>query len=207
MKGLVLLLSLIMVPFSQANSLIGGKGVEILAVDGQKIKSNFFTSADAQLTEGSHQVVVKYVNSFRNKELIHSKPYIFDIEVIGETEIAVKNFNTQSQAENEMRKGLTWIVSNEQETKKIAGSDTLHGEGYLPYSDIEKLITAYNNEQGITLANAPATAAVTTTPATAGEPNNNLNQAKSEQLMQLYNSASKEERKAFRIWLLEQEMK
>ncbi|WP_028865494.1 DUF2057 family protein [Psychromonas aquimarina] len=206
MKGLVLILTLIIAPFTQANNLIAGKAVEILAVDGQKIKGGFFSSADAQLTEGSHQVVVKYVNSFRNKELIHSKPYIFDIDVIGETEIAVKNFNTQSQAESEMRKGLTWIVSNEQETTKIVGSDILTGQGYLPYSDIEKLITAYNKEQGITLANAPV-AVTTAATAAADKPNNNLNLAKSEQLMQLYNSASKEERKAFRIWLLEQEMK
>lgn len=209
MKASVVLLSLMMIPFSHAATLKGDNGVEILAIDGKEVESGFFASKGPELSEGDHQVVVRYSNNFKKGETVESKPHLFNIDIKGDTEISIRNFHNQHQAEKEIKQGVTWIVTNNEQTLEIAGSDTLSGKGYLPYSDIEKLITDYNQEHGISL-NSVATVPVTTTSVmTAGSnlTTSNVSQAKTEQLIQIYNSATKEERKAFRIWLLEQDMK
>lgn len=191
MKFLILFVSLILPPLCNAAILTGDNGVEILALDGQKIKSSFFTSKAVEVSEGDHQVVVRFANSFGKSEILESKPNIFTLNIQGDTEITVENINNESQAEHAIRKGFTWIVNNSEQTQKIVASDTLLGEGYLPYKNIEKLITAYNQEQGISMRSSTVAAG----------------QGSSEQLICLYNSASKEERKAFRIWLLEKDLK
>lgn len=203
MKSVVLFVSLIIPSLCNAATLSGNNGVEILAVDGQKIKSAFFSSKAPELSQGDHQIVVRYANSFRESDIVESKPHIFTVNIQGDTEITVKNIHNQSQAENAIRKGLTWIVEQNGQTQKISGSDPLSGEGYLPYRDIEKLISAYNQEKGI----AVASSAVAATSGKSDNASHNISQASSAQLIQLYNSASKEERKTFRIWLLEQDMK
>ncbi|MFT6985818.1 MAG: hypothetical protein ACJAT7_001638 [Psychromonas sp.] len=192
MKYLILFVSLILPSLCNAAILTGVNGVEILAVDGQKIESTFFTSKAPEVSPGDHQVVVRYANSFGKSEIMESKPHIFTVNIEGNSEITVENINSQSQAEHAIRKGFTWIVKyNNGQTKKIIASDTLSGEGYLPYRDIEKLIDTYNQEQGISMASSTVTAG----------------QGRAEKLIELYNLASKEERKAFRIWLLEQDLK
>ncbi|MCW8994582.1 MAG: DUF2057 domain-containing protein, partial [Psychromonas sp.] len=195
-KMAVLFLSILIFPFSYADTLKAGRGVEILALDGQKLKADLFATQLLDIAAGTHQVVVKYAKSFRNKEMIYSKPYIFNLDVIGETTIAVRNFSSQMQAEKEIKRGLTWIVTNAQKTRNVSDSDRLSGEGFMPYKDIEKLIRKYNQEKGIYLGMSAT-----------GEVKKALQQQKTQQLMQLYQSATKAQQKAFRIWLFEQNLK
>lgn len=201
MKSLVLCVSLIMPPLCNAATLTADNGVQILALDGQKVESSFFSSKAPEVAQGDHQVVVRYSNSFRESDIVESKPHIFTLNITGDTLITLKEMRNQSQAENALRKGLTWIVEDNGQTQEIVGSDTLSGEGYLPYRDIEKLISAYNQEKGISIASSAVPAV------TAENISNNTNQTSAGQLMKLYHSASKEEKKAFRIWLLEQDLK
>lgn len=205
MKMSAVLLSLMMIPFSHAATLRGDNGVQILAVDAQKIKQNFFGNDPLDLTDGKHQIVVKYANNFKSGETVESKPHIFDLDIQGDTEISIKRFSNQSRAEHEIKQGLTWIVNNAEQTKKIEGSAILFAEGYFPYRDIEKLITAYNKKNGIYQSSAVKEMATTTaiaTTATAITPTATT----TEQLKQIYKAATKRERKAFRLWLLEQDM-
>ena len=201
MKGLVLLLSLVVLPFTHAATLTGNNGVQIVAIDGSKHKSAFLNKKIADLSEGKHQVVVEWEDSFKSNGLVSSKPHIFDIEITGDTVISVKNFNTQSQAEQAIRKGLTWIINDPQTTYEIVGSDTLSGEGLFPYGDIEKLIVEYNQQQGISLA------PVATSSVLVSSTSLDLISATQQQLIDVYNSATKDQQKAFRIWLIEQDMK
>lgn len=202
MKISAALLSLLIIPLGHAATLSGNNGVEILAVDAQKIKQNFFGSEPINLADGKHQIVVKYANNFKNGETVESKPHIFDLDIAGDTEISIKRFPNQYLAEKEIKKGLTWIINNAGKTTKIEKSTILQAEGYFPYRDIEKLIAAYNKKNGIdqpaSATEMPlSTTAKTVTATTA---------ASAEQLKQIYQAATKEQRKAFRLWLLEQDM-
>jgi len=195
-----------MLPLCNAATLTGDNGVQILAVDGQKVEGGFFSSKTPEVSQGNHQVVVRYSKSFRESDIVESKPHIFTLNITGDTLITLKEMRNQSQAENALRKGLTWIVKDNGQTQEIVGSDTLSGEGYLPYRDIEKLISAYNQEKGISIASAaiPIVAAANVNSENVSD---NTNQTTTGQLMKLYHSASKEEKKGFRIWLLEQDLK
>ncbi len=206
MKALILLLSLAMIPCSQAVQLTGTRGVSILAIDGNKIKNNFFSDKKMSLDNGEHQIVVRYTaNHLPNdkEDIIESKPYIFNINVQGDTEITLKGLNTSYKSKMAIKDGLKWLVINNLGEVTIQRSDILQGIGFLPYLKIEKLIAAYNNDtikliSKKTMLNNP------------NVPPNSLNlmtKNKTKLLMDIYNQATQKERKAFRIWLLEQEMK
>lgn len=196
MKPVVLFLLLLIFPLTHAATLRGVNGVEILAVDGQKISANVLNNKPTEHPEGNHQIVVKYKKNVNNKGLVQSKPHIFNVDIIGDTAISVRNFNDTLQAENQIKQGITWIVTNSKETRNIIGSDSLSGTGFMPYRDIEKLIKDYNQSNGIYLTSAEGHMI-----------NNEPGQDKTQQLIKLYQSASKEQRKNFRIWLLEQDIK
>jgi len=198
MRLLVVLIALCMLPYGYAATLTAKKSVEILALDGQKYNKKLIESKDFVVTDGTHQIVVRYSKSFPGDGIVTSKPYIFNIQVAGDTTIAVKRFNSHSQAKNAVGKGLTWVVKNENKTEMIDNADILLGEGFLPYSNIENVIAKYNQNNGIMLPSATGSL-VFGASATA------IN-AKVEQLIKAYNSADKQEQKAFRIWLIEQEM-
>ena len=205
MKALVLLFSLVVLPFSHAATLTGNNGVHILAMDGSKHKSGFLNKKIAELPEGKRQVVVQYEDNFKSGSLVTSKPHIFELEITGDTVISVKSFNTQTQAEQAVNRGLTWIISGPQKTYEIEGSDTLSGEGIFPYGDIENLIAEYNKQQGISLASAAVPVAASSVLVSSASLD--LISATQQQLIDVYNSATKEQQKAFRIWLIEQDMK
>lgn len=212
MKSLVLLLSLIMLPLSHAATLTGTNGVQFLGIDGSETKSSFTNKKITDLSVGKHQVVVQFENSYKHRKSVKSKPHIFDIKITDDTTISIERFYTDSQAKSAIDRGLKWIVSDSQKTYEIVDSDTLSGEGMLPYSDIEKLIAEYNKQQGNSLELVAATAVASTavvaaTSTTTPVVNSSVNSATKQQLIDTYNSATKEQQKAFRIWLIEQDMK
>ena len=198
MKFLVIFLSLVLIPFSHAATLEGTNGVELLAIDGQKIKTGMFQSGDLNVADGEHQVVVKYSKRVKD-EMVYSKPYIFVVDIKGDTEITVKRFSGTSQAKHAVKKGLNWIVKNDLPTKKIKG-EVIFKEGVQINPDIEKLVAEYNKAHGLGPVDEQQALLVCT-------PEQLLNQSKSQQLIELYHSATAEEKKAFRIWLVENDIK
>lgn len=231
----ILFSSLFFIPLTQASTLSTATSVKLLALDGKKVDSSFFSNDDPTLSKGTHQIVVRYINNFRNGDTVESKPYIFDLTVVDDAQISVKKFHNQHQAEQAIKKGLVWRITTDAGTQEISDADTLTGTGFMPYSDIEKLITEYNKQKGIKIAPAAtltatkeattasastttsaiaetktatdtlATTAATTTTVIAVNETTDTN--KTDQLIEIYNSATKAERKAFRLWLIEADMK
>lgn len=201
MRFFTLFLLVLSISFTQAATLTASKGIKILAIDGKEINSGFLSKEDPKISDGTHQVVVRYINNFRNGDTVESKPHIFDLTVSDDTKISVKKYNNQYQAEKAIKKGLVWLIITHSGTQKIVKSDTLTGKGFMPYSDIEKLITDYNQQNGI---KTTLPVAVTTTVALTT--NEITVENKTEQLIELYTTANKAERKAFRLWLIEQDM-
>ena len=191
MKFLVVLLSLALIPFSHAATLKGTNGVELLAIDGQKIKVGMLQNRDIEVSEGKHQIVVQFAKRIKQDGMVYSRPHIFSIDVKNDTEISTKRFSSKTQAEYAIRKGLTWIVKDGKHTQKIVGSDALFKEGVQINPNIEKLVVEYNREHGLI--------AVDDLPDSLTD--------RTQQLIKIYQTATTDERKAFRIWLVEQEMK
>lgn len=197
MKKIILLLSLLAIPFSNAAQLTGTSNVEILAVDGKKIEGNAFTRKDIIVKDGKHQIVLQYSGTFKkSKGSIESKPHIFTVDIKGDTRFSTKKFSRATQAERAIKAGLVWEITSNDKTIEVADTDSLNGSGFMPYRDIEKLIADYNQENGIAGSDIPAIVAA---------PKNG--KATKADLIKLYNLASKKERKAFRVWLIEADMK
>ena len=188
MKKMTALIALLLVQNSYALELTGINGVEILAINGKEVKSNFLSKSNYEIEAGKHQIVVRYKNQFKNDEQIESRAAIFTLDLKQDTKISVEKINNQRQAEKKIRAGLTWQVISEDTQYEIKDSDTLKGKGFMPYSNIEKLIVTYNEQQNISLAKS--------TPQVTDE----------NALMTLYQQSSKEQKKAFRLWLLEKDM-
>lgn len=189
---------------SYALTLAGSNGVEILAIDGKVVKSSFFTQQAPQLTKGNHQIVIRYSNQFNQDQLLESRPHIFTLDLQQDTEISVQSMNTQRQAEKRIKSGLIWQIITTDNQYEIKESDILQGKGFMPYSDIEALVSSYNKENSIiTSAVKVDSAEVKSSVPIAVEA---VNDNKSP-LITLYQQASQSEKKAFRLWLLEQDMK
>ncbi|MFT5760800.1 MAG: hypothetical protein ACI9LM_005587 [Alteromonadaceae bacterium] len=204
-----LLLTLAMIPTGFALNLEGIKGVEIVAIDGKKIKTNFFSDEETDLKPGEHQIVVRYTADFNNKRLIESKPTIFTLDIQQDTQISVNKFNSHYQAEKQMEAGLTWQITSKEKQYQVSDSDILKGEGFMPYANVERLIEEYNQQNNIALIKPEAVATTATVIATTAVITNTENSGNLQQnsLASLYQQASKAEKKAFRLWLLEQDMK
>lgn len=195
-KKITVTLALLIASTSYAINLEGINGVEILAIDGQKVKSSFFSKQKSDLSKGEHQIVVRYVKQFKNDDIIKSRPAIFSIDLQQDTQISASGINNQRQAEKAMSKGFVWQVSSTNQQYSVENSAQLKGSGFMPYQDIEGLIVTYNQENGMVLP-AKVDKEVVITQKTAKQSN----------LISLYQSASKEDKKVFRLWLLEQDMK
>jgi len=223
MKKITSILALLLVQNSYALELKGIDGVNILAINGEEIESGFFGSdSTSELDAGTHQIVVRYSANFNNEDLVTSRPSIFTIDLQQDTQISAFNVNTKYKAERAVRSGMTWQVISADNKYNIENSDTLRGEGFMPYSDIKGLITAYNKEHNIiiaapveqkvaptnviapTIVGATTTATVATTTATttaATTPGAGVD------LATLYQQSTPAQKKAFRLWLVEQDMK
>ncbi|MEI6897723.1 MAG: DUF2057 family protein [Psychromonas sp.] len=194
MKKLTTLLALILVQNSYALQLEGVNGVDILAIDGKTIKTEFFSSQANEIKAGEHQIVVRYSNKFHNQNSVESRPAIFNIDVQQDTKISAINVNSYTQAKRSISKGITWQISSEDKQYDIENSDTLAGEGFMPYSNITALVADYNQSNNIEVSGITAMASAEVINANAG-------------LVERYQQASHAEKKAFRLWLLEQDMK
>ena len=206
MKIFTLILSLIFIPFTYAGTLSSNNGLEILAVNGIKLKSKTFADKTIDLEDGKHQVAIQYSGIFdKHNGSVDSKVHIFMVETHGDTTISVKKFRRATQAENAIKAGLVFLIKSDNDTVEIKGSDTIDGEGFMPYSEIEGLVATYNQQNHIAIAAVAGTVVATS----------NIEMTKaiesgttsSDDLIKLYNSADKAQRKAFRVWLIEQDMK
>ncbi|WP_022941566.1 YccT family protein [Psychromonas hadalis] len=204
MKRMTVILALLMMPTSYALNLEGINGVYILAIDGKEVKNSFFSQQENDLNKGEHQIVVRYSNQFNNDQIVESRPAIFTIDLQQDTQISVKNINTQRQAEKRIKTGFAWQIISSNKQYQIKNSAFLKGEGFMPYNDIEKLIVTYNQKNGIVLADAGSKQAVVAKRSNATVKSN---VATKSTLISLYQNASKDEKRTFRLWLLEQDMK
>tara|TARA_R110001583_G_scaffold112917_4_gene263114 strand:+ start:568 stop:1203 length:636 start_codon:yes stop_codon:yes gene_type:complete len=205
-----LLLTLSMIPTAFAFNLESTMGVEILAIDGREVDNRLLVKEEVNdLDAGKHQIVVRYSTKFHDESLLDSRPAVLSIDIQQDTTISVEKFRSHREAKKLIKENVTWKIISKDKEYLIDDADYLRGKGFMPYGNIEALILDYNQENNI-VAMVPKTAApVALSPSnTVNIPAaGNLENTQGNPLISLYQQASMEQKKAFRFWLLEQDMK
>jgi ribosomal protein L35AE/L33A len=132
----------------------------LCAIDGSVITGK--VNLPINVEEGNRQLVIRYkkglpknhrVFSSRyrhtNNEHIMSRPYLFTVNIKLDTRISVQEFQSASQAKSAIRKGLVFVVENEQGKTVVGNAVELHGNGSLPFSakNLSSLIKVYNQRK------------------------------------------------------------
>jgi len=190
MKILGLVLALMASSFVYSSDIIIGKSIELLAVDGVKNKTSFFGSDKIEVEDGSHQLVVKYKHKFRNGDTLESDPYIFNIEVGGNTELNTDKYSTYALAKEQLKTDISWHVKNQNRQYTINNTDKLKGEGFMPFRNIELLVQEYNQLNNI----------ASTEPVNQDILNNK--NAKN-YLIEQYKAANQEQKNQFKLWFIQ----
>ncbi|CCN36886.1 conserved hypothetical protein [Vibrio nigripulchritudo SO65] len=186
-------------------------GVDLLVLNG--MESSEFEEG-FKLSEGTNQAVVKMSKSFGSggsKDIFTSSPYIVSFQASGkDITIAHPKVYSVQHARNLFNKNPQWLVY---EDGDLIDSETVFLEGkggFVPYWDVKALVRDYNEKNGITFAamSAGTVAVAEVKSATKSKAVTSEKVDASQALSQLqawYLKASKEERKAFRKWMIDQE--
>ncbi|CCN82783.1 conserved hypothetical protein [Vibrio nigripulchritudo SFn27] len=186
-------------------------GVDLLVLNG--MESSEFEEG-FKLSEGTNQAVVKMSKSFGSggsKDIFTSSPYIVSFQASGkDITIAHPKVYSVQHARNLFNKNPQWLVY---EDGDLIDSETVFLEGkggFVPYWDVRALVRDYNEKNGITFAavSASTVAVAEVKSATKSKAVTSEKVDASQALSQLqawYLKASKEERKAFRKWMIDQE--
>tara|TARA_R110001583_G_scaffold112917_6_gene263130 strand:+ start:7195 stop:7827 length:633 start_codon:yes stop_codon:yes gene_type:complete len=210
MKKIFTLVALMLVQHSYALELKGIDGVEILAINGKKIDSSMFSDdTKPNLEPGKNQIVVRYAKEFYVGQELRSRPSIFTIDIQQDTQISVDNFRTENKAQRAVNNGLDWHITSKDNKYTVTDSHVLIDNGFFPYNDIEEVVWRYNQKNNIsTEAIASTEKAEISNTATNKNSINSRNSGSDQYTIQeFYKKLSNEDKKAFRMWLIEQEMK
>jgi uncharacterized protein YccT (UPF0319 family) len=214
---------------ANAATLIPMKGVSLLYINGQETESKIKTN---EVKPGKTQVVLqmdKKVGRGSSQSVYTSAPYVLTFDITGdEVKINHPVARSKQEAEAVFRTGNPeWRVSQDGESL-IYSQEKLQGrEGVLPYMGMDELVAKHNQSRGITFGSgstvsaemvAPvvSTAAVASSSGKSVEANQKgqvnkttkpiaSNANNFEQLKAWYIKASKQERKEFRKWMIDQE--
>ncbi|UPQ87032.1 YccT family protein [Vibrio sinaloensis] len=222
-KTLTIFASLMAFNLSAAE-LVPASGVSILYINGQEAQSKIRAN---QVDSGFNQVVVrmdKDVGRGSGNGVFTSKPYVITFDVTGE-QIKIDHPTARSIKEAEIafkNDKPKWSITQDGQPIKYQQELLPGKKGMLPYMGMAELIESYNQQKGIYFDNgqlvdkpvevkalpvaaaATAVAATTKTKPTANQPKATPS-SNVEQLKAWYLKSSKEERKAFRRWMIDQE--
>jgi len=188
---------------SYALTLEGIHGIEILAINGEKVKSSLFSLRDEyEVPAGYHQIVIWYSKSF-DEESAQTKPIVFNLNLQEDTKISVPDYNQLYKAERAIKKGLPYEVISKNERYALPNAQPLTTKSFSLFSDIRALIQTYNKDNNITIAGektvAPPLPSVVGTVGTGSDT--------IQTQISLYQQSTPAQKKAFRLWLLEQDLK
>ncbi len=208
MKKILLLVALFSGVVNAATLSVGNK-IDLLVVDGKAVKAERFKKADSvELSAGKHQVVVRFDGEVKrgSKKVIYTtRPYLFDINM-GEqnVEITLPRLTTESQAKAYFDRDPKWLLETEGGEKLSLDAVELIGEGFGAYSDMPALVAEYNKNNGIIIENGnPVDLQKTVVEVDDKTGKVQITGDALTQLKLWYSKASKDDKKAFKIWMAE----
>ena len=196
--------------FSQAASLALPYGIDLLAVNGKEMDEKEVLE---KLSVGKQQLVIRYSDDLKTSSkqsmIFTSKPYVLalDIKNASDTyQLSHKKFRDYDSAERAFRmKKVDWKLELNGADQSVELEELPGRDGFMPYSDIEKLIKEYNQDKGVVLTSAGA---VNVTEAAITVSDSGEVKVTGDSVTQLklwYSKASKDERKEFKKWMIDQD--
>ena len=199
----------------QAAVLSAQDGVSILYINGQKAEERI---GDNQVEEGFVQAIVRFDDKLGSR-VYTSKPYLLNFDAQGQNfKIVPPKVNSEMDAENEFSKvSPSWQVLVDGQEIEFEQSVLQGKGGFMPYAGMDNLVAEHNKQNGIYFKNGQlidkpvaVEVAAATTVATVGTsekvaPVTTQATKNVEQLKAWYLQASKQERKEFRRWMIDQE--
>ncbi|ENM5770840.1 DUF2057 family protein [Vibrio mimicus] len=196
------------------------ENIDLLSVNMQKPKTEggLFGDKTVTLKDGMNQIVFRYIPTFDvgdDVKKVHSDAIIAKFESQNETlRFQVPTYKNMKEA-NEKIPNFEWQLINENGQNVTVVEDKLLNPGVQWGRNYSQEATEYNQNGGIAAvgylkvvvandaqlaATKPQTIATEVSAAENAEVSNNL-----VQLQLWYSKASKEERKAFKKWMVDQE--
>ncbi|MDA0147272.1 YccT family protein [Vibrio sp. LaRot3] len=183
-------------------------GIDVLALNGKSVQN-----ADSiELPAGENQIVIEYSKALKSgssKKTYTSKPYVVSIHVANELDsykLGIETYRTYELAKVKFDAGnVEWQVSNNGSPTEY-DLELLPGvPGLLPYANIEEAIRLYNKNNGIVLTSSGAMNINEAAVSVAKDGKITVTGDAVTQLKLWYTKASKEERKEFRRWMIDQD--
>ena len=190
----------------QSATLSVDSDIELMAFDGKEVtKSDFDQGKLVNITAGSHQIVYRFNADLRDgsmNRLLTTTPNVSLIifKADDELSIALPRLTTYSQAQSYFRRDPVWTLKSEDGSEQELTYEALPGQGFMPYSDIEKPLAAYNLGKGNQYAPDAASKVLTDEVVLGGNDLSLLNTFKL-----LYGNATAEQRDQIKTWLAEQD--
>ncbi|EEW05818.1 DUF2057 family protein [Vibrio mimicus] len=156
---------------------------------------------EAVFTTGENQIVLTFTGRLKKvakPEFFSSKPYVLHVEANPSDKFELNLVSNRYEViENLQDKGEPIFILKRNGERVVSAKQYLlkPEEGLMPYSDLPKLVIKQNREAGIYFDSELALGSTE---------HKALSEAES-QLKTWYLRASKEERKAFRKWMVDQE--
>lgn len=208
MKKIFLITAL--VSFSaQAIDVEVGDNIEFMVVNGQEVGSRMAPAKNIDLPQGKHQLVVRYNASVKDgsrNKFFTSRPYIFEADIQQATVINLPKMTRYSQVESHFHRGPKWTFEYQDGTSAPVSYDKLVGSGFSPYGDMEGLVAEYNQDKGISFTNNQFEKLTDVAVSVSDTGEVNITGDATTQLKLWYTKATAEERKAFKLWMVEQDM-
>ncbi len=198
--GTVLLSSVV-----PAASLDSDGSIELMAFDGKEIIKQDLEDKLHNISAGEHQVVYRFYSSLRDgssNRILSVKPQVSLINFTPDDQlrITLPRFSAYSQAQAYFRRNGKWMLEDAQGNQKELSYEELPGQGFMPYSDIEKPLAAYNLSKGNRYAPQAASKVLADEVVSGGNDLSLLNTFKL-----LYGNATPQQKKQIRDWLATQE--
>ncbi|MEZ8856389.1 DUF2057 family protein [Vibrio atlanticus] len=220
MKKVMLALGLLtsVIGSVSAATLTPQKGVSILYINGQAAQNKI---SENQINEGFNQVLVRFDKKFGNSGVYSSAPYVLNFDVTGE-EVEIKSPKVRSYMEAEKifeAANPSWVVLQDEVAIKYQQDVIKRKPGFAPLGGLESRLAEHNESKAVyfkdgVLLDKPAEAVVLasvvndTAAQTSSKTQKPVKLADThnvEQLQAWYIKASKQERKEFRKWMIDQE--
>lgn len=190
-------------------------GVELLFVNGTKVEDK---RKSFDVDNGPLQLVVKYSKKLKDsgKDRVYdSNVYVLDInDANDDIIVGVQDLFSYGQATAFFKSKPKWKLVNSAGNKVDYSQEILDkGEGIFPYYDMPKLVREHNEKRGLVVGSGAALAAtaqdanatVVEVAETGEKMVVQLDTSNLDQLKAWYLKSSKEDRKEFRRWMIDQE--
>jgi uncharacterized protein YccT (UPF0319 family) len=190
----------------QAASLGADSRVELMAFDGKALTDLDFEQGKlVNITAGSHQVVYRFKASLRDgssSRILTVTPNVSLIDFNHDDEyyITLPKLNAYTQAQAYFRRDAQWTLQDNKGKTQNLSYDVLPGQGFMPFSDIEKPLAAYNLALGNQYSAVGAAKVLTDEVVLGGNDLSLLNTFKL-----LYNNATPVQRDELKAWIASQD--